>query len=164
MTTKRNPRKQPERKDDPGRGGDAPASPGDAGEGPASSQEAVGTESLTGVPDFLRRAMAIGLSGFFTTETALRKALGDTVPQDWLDFAAEQSDRTQKELYDRLSAEFGRVLDNVDFVQFAEALLEGRTLEVEARIKLGPKAEGKPDAAENRVRISIESDTVDSDV
>ncbi len=95
--------------------------------------------SAGGLPDLLRRAMAMGLSGFFTTEEALRKALGDTVPRDWIDFANDQSERTRAELMQRMSEEFGRVLEKTDLAEVMERLIEGRTIEVTAQIRLGDR-------------------------
>jgi hypothetical protein len=99
------------------------------------------------LPDLLRKMMALGLSGFFTTEAAIRGALGETVPREWIDFLSEQSGRTREELAKRLAAEFGRVLEDVDLVELAEELLADRTIEVKAEIRLGrrtPGPEGKP--------------------
>ena len=63
--------------------------------------------ALNVLPELMRRVFSAGLSSFFLTEEAIRKALGDTLPQDWSDFAIEQSDRTRAELFDRLSVEGG---------------------------------------------------------
>ncbi len=81
------------------------------------------------------------MSGFFTTESALRKALGDTVPQEWVDFAVDQSDRTRQELLDRFAEEFGRVLQEVDLGELMNAMLTGRTVEMKASIRLKPLAD-----------------------
>jgi hypothetical protein len=59
------------------------------------------TESQTsGLPDVFRKMMAMGLSGLFTTEAAVRGALGDSVPREWVDFVSEQSERTREEILD----------------------------------------------------------------
>jgi hypothetical protein len=48
------------------------------------------------------------------------------------------------EFLDRISKEFGRVLERVDPVEVARRLLEGRTVEVSAQFRLVPeKAEKK---------------------
>jgi hypothetical protein len=70
------------------------------------------------------------------TEEALRRALGDSVPRDWIEFFVEQSDRTRGELVDRLSKEFGRVLSALDPVEVMRRFLDGQTLEVSAKIRL----------------------------
>ena len=94
---------------------------------------------LLAVPELVRRVLSIGLSGFFLTEEAIRKALGDTVPRDWTDFVVSQSDRTRKEFLERLSFEIGQSLENIDLARVLTELLEGRTLEVNAEIRLTPK-------------------------
>ena len=88
------------------------------------------------IPELMRRAIAAGFSGFFFTEEAIRKALGDTLPKEWADFAAEQSDRTRAELLERLSYEIGHAMQNLDYASVLAQLLEGRTLEVTAKIRL----------------------------
>jgi hypothetical protein len=51
----------------------------------------------------------------------------------------DQSQRMRAEFLDRISKEFGRVLDRIDPVEVARRLLEGRTVEVSARFRLVPK-------------------------
>lgn len=104
------------------------------GEGPTA--EPRGT-----LPELVRRALTLGLSGFFVTEETIRKALGDTVPKDWTDFLVDQSERTRGEFLERLSYEIGRALENVDVAAVLQELMEGRTLEVKAEIRLGSRDE-----------------------
>ena len=59
--------------------------------------------------------------------------------QTYEDFVAEQSERTRSDFTHRLAEEFGKVLADVDVLELAEQLLEGRTIEVKAEFKLGPK-------------------------
>ncbi|MEE8580243.1 MAG: hypothetical protein V3T33_01525 [Myxococcota bacterium] len=103
---------------------------------------------IAAIPDLIRRAMAVGFSSFFTTEEAIRKALGDTLPQDWVEFASTQSDRTRQEFIDRLAQEFGRVVENMDLYQMAERLLDGRTIEVTAQIRFGSRSDPPAPGAE----------------
>ncbi len=125
--------------DDSGSGGRAKKPPPEAGKGPS------------GLPELMRRALSLGFSGFFLTEEAVRKALGDTLPKDWVDFAVEQSGRTRREFLERLSFEMGRAFENVDFAEVLRSLLEGRTLEVKAEIRLGKK----DDRSETGIRIEV---------
>lgn len=118
-----------------------------SGRGPTRTKQessAAGPADSPVLAEFMRRAMALGLSGFFSTEEAIRKALGDTLPKDWVDFASQQSERTRAELLDRFSAEFGRVMENVDPVEILGQLLQGQTIEVKAEIRLAPQAAGAP--------------------
>ncbi len=89
-------------------------------------------------PDLLRRGLTLGFTGLFLTEEAVRKALGDSVPRDLIEFALEQSDRTRAEFLDRLGREFGRTLQALDPAEVARRLLDGRTIEVQARFRLLP--------------------------
>jgi hypothetical protein len=81
----------------------------------------------------------------------VRKALAGTLPQEWIDFVVEQSSRTRAEFVERLSFEVGRTLESADLASVLAQLLEGRTLEVKAEIRLQPQGEG---ADKLRVRLS----------
>jgi len=102
----------------------------------AKREDAEAQESLGAIPELMRRAIALGLTGFFTTEEAVRRALGDTVPKDWTDYITESSDRTRNEFLDRLSREIARTLKDVDIAALIQQLLEGRTLSINAEFKL----------------------------
>jgi len=106
--------------------------------------------SLNVLPDLMRRLFSVGFSSFFFTEEAIRKALGDTLPQDWSDFAVEQSDRTRAEFFERLSVEIGRTLENMDFAEVADRLLDGKTIEINASIRLRPATDS--DATKLKIR------------
>jgi hypothetical protein len=103
------------------------------------------------VPDLLRRVVGMGFSGLFLGEEVVRKALGDTVPRDWVDFAAAQSERTRRELIDRVAAEVGRTLDAIDLPGLAERLLRGHAIEVSARLRFVPREDDEA-AAGGRTR------------
>ena len=111
-----------------------------------------GSGTLGAIPELMRRVLGLGFSGFFMTEEAFRKALGDTLPRDWADFAVDQSERTRKEFLERLSFEIGRALENVDLAAALTSLLEGRTLEVKAEIRLG---EREPGGGDSRFDVSV---------
>lgn len=104
------------------------------------------------VPDLLRRAVGLGFSGFFTTEELLRKALGDTVPRDWAEFVAAQTERARRELIDRLAQELRKTLDAVDLPQLLGRLLESHEIEIDARIRFAPR-DGAEKPASVRVRV-----------
>jgi hypothetical protein len=118
---------------------------------------ATGAGSLYGIPELMRRAISMGLSGFFFTEEAIRKALGDAMPKDLQDFAIEQSNRTRADFLERLSYEIGRTLEQVDVAAVLAQLLQGRTLEVSARIRLLDEGEGHG-APRFRVEVEREGD------
>ncbi len=97
----------------------------------------VGDDGGGRIPDIARRLIGMGLSGFFLTEETIRRAVGDTLPKDWADFAVDQSERTRKEFLERLSYEIAQSIEKVDLASVIRELLEGRTLEVRAEIRLG---------------------------
>ena len=123
-----------------------------AGHGDDDREEAAreNGDERGGVPEIFRKMMALGFSGLFTTEAAIRGALGDTVPREWIEFLGEQSERTRAEFSQRLAEEFGRVLEDVDLVDFAEKLLEGRTVEIKAEIRLVPRDGERADKSEEK--------------
>ena len=89
-------------------------------------------------PDLLRRGLTLGFTGFFLTEEAVRKALGESVPRDLMDFILTQSEQTRAEFLDRISKEFAGALSTLDPVEVLKRLLEGRSIEVSATIRLAP--------------------------
>ena len=95
------------------------------------------------VPELARRIVAAGLQSFFVTEEVVRKAVGDSLPQDWIDFASDQSTRTQAEFMDRLVKEIGRVLEQTELADLLAKLLEDREVEVQATFRLLPAKEGE---------------------
>jgi len=115
--------------------------PENRAEDPAKRGDADAQEGRGAIPELMRRAIALGLTGFFTTEEAVRRALGDTVPKDWTDYISESSDRTRSEFLDRLSREIARTLKDIDLAAVLEQLLEGRTLKVSAEFKLSGDSE-----------------------
>jgi len=113
-------------------------------------QRTASAEAPSGpVPELLRRVLSLGLSGFVLTESALRRALGETLPRDWIDFLVDQSERTRSELLDRISFEVASSLEKVDLASVARQLLEGRRLElrVELRLKDDSDAAREPERA-----------------
>jgi hypothetical protein len=118
-------------------------------ERPPQGRAGSGADAGGFLPDALRRVLTLGFTGFFLTEEALRKALGESVPRDVIEFLLDQSQRMRGEFLDRISREFGRVLERVDPVEVARRLLEGRTVEVSARFRLVPeKKKGREEAEE----------------
>jgi len=89
--------------------------------------------------DLLRKAVAAGLTGVFGPTEAVRRAVGEAMPRDWIDFATEQSERTRSQFLERLAAELARTLETIDLVEIAERVLEGRTIELRAKIRLAPR-------------------------
>jgi hypothetical protein len=88
------------------------------------------------VPEFLRKALSIGFSGFAMTESAVRRALGESVPREWVDFVVEQSERARADFLDRLSFELATSFEKIDLAEVAKKLLEGRRLEFKIEVRM----------------------------
>ena len=130
--------------------------PEDGEEGsPAASRG----EDRSGVlPELARRALSLGLSGFFLTEETLRRALGDTLPRDWVDFAAEQSDRARSEFIEKLARELAGTLESLDLVELLERFLDGKTIEVDARIRIRSEEVDRARGRGSRLRLRVAAD------
>jgi len=112
------------------------------------------TGASPGMPEFVRRALTAGFSGFFLTGEALREALGDSLPKEWADYASEQSTRARSEFIERLSVEMGRAVEGIDWTEVLSKLFAGHTLEVNARVRLvETDEEGRPG-----LRVKLEGD------
>jgi hypothetical protein len=102
----------------------------------AAGRKEAGAEEGSGfLPDLLRRGMSLGLTGFFMTEEALRRALGETAPREMVEFVVSQSEKTRADFLDRVSREFGKALSAMDPVEVVKRMLEGRTIEISATIR-----------------------------
>lgn len=93
------------------------------------------------VQEAIRRAAALGLSGFVLTEEALRRAFADTVPREWVDYASSQGSQVRRELLDRISAEFGSWLRELDPEALQRAVLDTllREYDFELRIEISAR-------------------------
>ena len=136
---------------------------GDAADGDADlpHDETNGStdEEQPALSDLARRALALGLSGFFFTESTIRKALGDTLPKDWSDFAIDQSERTRKEFLERLTSEIGQSLERIDVATVLAELMRGRTLDISARIRF---VDGESDdPSDHTIRVRMQGDDGD---
>jgi hypothetical protein len=107
------------------------------------------------VPDFLRRAIGLGVSGLFTTEEMVRKTFGESVPREWVDFAAAQTDRARRELTEQIANQIQRKLDDIGLEEILQGLLRGHTIEVEAKIRFASR-ESDDSASRFDVRLTRE--------
>ena len=87
----------------------------------------------------VRRATALGLSGFFLTEEAVRKALTDTVPKEWVDYISRQSEDVRSDAIDRLVSEFGAWLRSLDLPAALRSVLEDYEISAKVEISAGRK-------------------------
>jgi hypothetical protein len=98
--------------------------------------------------EVVRRAAAAGFSSFFMTEEAIRQALSENLPRDWVDYAARQGGAVRGELVDRLAAEFGawlRALDTEALLRtVVQLVLEHYDLRLEIDLSARPSSEHAP--------------------
>lgn len=103
---------------------------------------ATGEVRANALPELVRRVLTGGLSGLFNTNEMVRRAVGDAMPREWVDFAVNQSERTRAEFIERLAGELARTLESLELVELADRFLDGRTIEIRAQVQLLPR-EGK---------------------
>ena len=97
----------------------------------------------------IRRATALGLSGFFLTEEAVRRALTDTVPREWVDYVSRQSEDVRRDMVDRLVQEFGLWLRTLDLSELLRKVLED--YEISAQIDISADRKRKDPAVSLKV-------------
>ena len=84
--------------------------------------------------ELIRRGTSLGLSSFFLTEEAVRRAFADKVPPEWVEYLGRQGEEVRSDLVDRLGKEFGNWLKSVDVPELVGELLE--RYDVSATIEL----------------------------
>ena len=104
--------------------------------------------------ELVRRGASLGLSSFFLTEEAVRRAFSDRVPAEWLEAWRRQSEEVRSDIVDRAGKEFGNWLRTLDLAELVGDLLEryevSASIELEVRNRSGPETEAAPTA-----RLSI---------
>jgi hypothetical protein len=95
----------------------------------------------------VRRAAQLGLSTFFTTEEAVRRAFSESVPPDWLDYLNRQGTDIRGELLERMTREFGEWLHKIDMPQIMSKLLEEHDFEL--RISVSARSRGSEHGPES---------------
>jgi len=90
----------------------------------------------SGLSDSLRRAFVSGVSALFMTEEGIRSALSDMrLPKEALNYLAQQTDRTRKELFRAVSDEVKGFLKGVDLSGALRKALLGLKVQVKAEIR-----------------------------
>ena len=106
-------------------------------------------ESL--IRDVVRRAASAGFSSFFTTEEALRQAFNDSVPREWVDFAARQGEDVRAQLVETLSSQFCKWLREIDVAEVLGEVL--RRQDISVRLEVSDRKAG---AEEGSLRSTLE--------
>jgi hypothetical protein len=91
----------------------------------------------------IRRATGLGISGLASTEEAVRKAVNERVPPDWLRFLSEQGGELRKELLERIAAEFGAFLRSPELDAKLRRLLDDYELRISLRRSADPRQPGQ---------------------
>ncbi len=107
--------------------------------------------------EIVRRAAAAGFSSFFMTEEAIRQALSENVPKDWVDYIARQSATMRTEVVERMVREFSVWLQRIDTEELSrkvvQLVLEDYEVRVEIRLDARPRdATGSPEFSARLVR------------
>lgn len=88
----------------------------------------------------LRRAAAVGISGFAFTEEAIRRAMSESPPPQVVSYLGQQSVEVRDEIIERLAREFGTWLHDLDLPKLAAEVLEETDVVFEVRVKARPKS------------------------
>ncbi len=94
----------------------------------------------------VRRATTLGLSGFFLTEEAVRRALTEAVPKEWVDYLSRQSEDVRREAMEGLVREFGHWLRGLDVKALLGQLLEEYDLTATIQLSASPKSQNSTHA------------------
>lgn len=114
----------------------------DENERDAESAESTEASTSGGVTDSIRKALFGGLSSIFMSEERLRDQLGE-LPRDALNYLAGQTEKTRQEFFSIVTKEFRAFLDTVDLKDELPRILQGISVEVDAKIRF--TAANKPD-------------------
>lgn len=87
----------------------------------------------------VRRAAGLGISGLASTEEAVRRAVGERLPDDWSRFLGEQGESLRREISNRLALEFADFLRSDEFEEKLRRLLASLDFEVGVRFSASPK-------------------------
>ena len=105
--------------------------------GKAEGEAPRGTGTLEGLlSELIRRSASFGFSGLLVTEEALRRALSDRVPGEWIEFVTRQGDELRRDMLDRVTKEFGQWLRTQEPAALVEQILE--RYEVSVQVELRP--------------------------
>ncbi len=125
------------------------------GEQPVSSEKKFSNSDPSAMQEVLQRALSLGLSSLFSTQETVRKAVGEAMPPEWIDFASEQSNRARQELIERIATQIEALIQRIDVKELVESVMQGRAVEVKASIKILPPKGSKHSAEATSYEISV---------
>ena len=89
------------------------------------------------MPEAVKRAVDTGAGMLFMTEEGIRKALGEVnIPREAIGYVVKQSEKSKKEFFNIFQRELGRFFSRLDVTRLSQEVLDGISLEVNARVTL----------------------------
>lgn len=117
-----------------------------------------GGEARSRLPESIRKAVVGGLSAVLMTEEGIRNAVSDMrLPKEAINFLAQQTERTRRELYRMVTDEVKGFLDNIDISGVMRKAMAGMRVEVKAEIKF-------VDEGGTTLKTTITTETEDDDL
>jgi len=90
----------------------------------------------------VKRALFLGAGMLFMTEEGVRKVLGEVnLPREAVSYLIKQSDKSKKEFFTIFQRELNRFLSRVDVTRLSKEVLDGISVEVNAKVTLRTKPE-----------------------
>lgn len=94
------------------------------------------------LPEMVKRALFLGAGMLFMTEEGVRKVLGEiNLPREAVSYVIKQSDKSKKEFFTIFQRELNRFLSRVDVTRLSKEVLDGISVEVNAKVTLRTKPE-----------------------
>jgi len=94
------------------------------------------------LPEMVKRALFLGAGMLFMTEEGVRKVLGEiNLPREAVSYVIKQSDKSKKEFFTIFQRELNRFLSRVDVTRLSKEVLDGISVEVQAKVTLRTKVE-----------------------
>ena len=89
------------------------------------------------MPETVKRAMFTGAGMLFMTEEGIKKAMSEVnIPREAIGYVVKQSEKSKKEFYTIFQRELGRFFSRLDVTRLSQEVLDGISLEVNARVTL----------------------------
>jgi hypothetical protein len=94
------------------------------------------------LPEMVKRALFLGAGMLFMTEEGVRKVLGEiNLPREAISHVIKASDKSKKEFFSIFQRELNRFLSRVDVTRLSKEVLDGISVEVNAKVTLRTKPE-----------------------
>ena len=97
----------------------------------------------TYLPEIVKRALFLGAGMLFMTEESVRKVLGEiNLPREAVGYIMKQSEKSKAEFFAIFQRELSRFLSRIDVARMSREIMDGISVEVNAKITLHTKEEG----------------------